>query len=715
MPNIAAGLAFTQDDCVRVISEAWGRYTGQPPTSTIAQNWRAPGFFGLTQRRRAHLFKLPTADPVLPTEMGEYPRFQSDMLRQKHWELVSRLLENRFSIKVTSSPDTQRAREMADHAEWVLTYGAANIQERTGVDWQRALAEGASAYGYGILHSRIAPELQAKTPDARYVDEVPAGAESDYQPSEEAVGGDTAKGKYRERSAVVASRTLRAKANAPFPFHVEVVAPDQAAFIDDESLEPGPGITVHIKEVGIIDYNGKLAKDGLRLIPSAGDAGNVKLSLEEFDAKTQVGLERPAPMGALGQSPSVAGWKQRIAIASLWNRGEYYELVSPSLLSGSSETIVNQTDWLLVKGQKQGYGRCPFYRGYATIEENEWDPALRYRPAQDGLYAGKASFDYTRALYDMVATRRAITTYWIEQDKDAPPILAGDEEGDQTILTRDSQMAQTLPPGQKLLPTAVPEMDAAFAKLVEMQLADLEASAPPTGQTPISATTQPWNLRIGQVMANAYPTLVLRNIELALAEMIRNWVESAAKPVEEGGLGIPLVAPGFKKNAKGQRTIDRTSEPISMEPGDWDGLWIDVEISPTSSAERVTQIQMGQELLNNPIHVTTPEQFVGDDLGVQDATGHMKEVDAYWAIQPFMQGKTNQILSEFYGKQVLVGADGVLANGLGKSVDPTQLLAQNGVSAVTPTAGGSALPGAAPPPLPSMPATGVMPAAPGMA
>ena len=47
------------------------------------------------------------------------------------------------------------------------------------------------------------------------------------------------------------------------------------------------------------------------------------------------------------------------------------------------------------------------------------------------------------------------------------------------------------------------------------------------------------------------------------------------------------------------------------------GIWLDLNISPISSAERVTQIQMGQQLLNNSIHVTTPEMFVGDDLGVR--------------------------------------------------------------------------------------------------
>lgn len=697
--SIAAGLAFTEEDCQRVIQEAWGRFTGQPATMSVSQNWRSPGLFGLIQRRRAHLFKLPSADPVLPTEMGEYPHFQSDYLRATHLEMVSRLLENRFSVTATPSPGTQRARETADRAEWVLTYGAASIQERSGTDWQRALAEAASAYCYGVLHWRIAPELSAKTSDPKYLDDLKDDEKKSYQPTELSIGGELTKGKYRETAKATALRSAVAKSRSPFPFHVEIVAPDQVAFIDDESDQPGPGIVVHIKEVGIVDYNGELMKSGLLLKASAGSNRDIRLSLEEYDPQTQVAMERPAPSSGAPESPSISGWKQRIAIACVWTRGEYYELVSTALLSGASETIINQTKWVLVKAQKHGYGRCPFTRAYATKEESEWDPALRYRPALDGIYATKASFDYSRALWDRIATQLAIKKYFITQDVNSPPALAGDEDGDQIILTRDSAQAQVMPPGQSIQAIGPDDISPAFGKTLQMQAEEMRASAPPTGQTPITATTQPWNLRIGQVMANAYPAMVLGNVGTALVEMFRNWVEVAARPAEEGGLGVDLVAPGFTVNGKGAKQINRSGDPLVMDASDWEGIWIDVNISPVSSAERVTQIQLGQELLNNPIHVSTPEMFVGDDLGVQDATGHMKEVDAYWAIAAFKQGKTNQILSEFYGKQTLVSADGTMASGTGQAVNPMSVLAQNGVM---PAPGGGQ--GQAPPlPGPNMP------------
>jgi hypothetical protein len=308
------------------------------------------------------LFKLPTADPVLPAELGEYPHYQTDFLRQKHWEMVARLLENRFTFSCTAASNVSKARELADKAEWVLTYGAAQIQERTGTDWQRALAEAASAYCYGVLHWRMAPELAAKTPDADYRDDMDGVDDiKDWQPVDNSIGGDPTKGRYRETAASVSKRAAVSKSRSAFPVHVEVVAPDQVAFIDDESDEPGPGAAVHVKEVGIIDYNGKLAKDGLRLnVKSSGES--VKLSLEEYDAKTQVGIEHPAPVGGTDMAPSIAGWKQRIAIACVWLRGEYYEAVSPTLLTGGSETIIAQAEWVLIKAHPHNYGRVPFVR-----------------------------------------------------------------------------------------------------------------------------------------------------------------------------------------------------------------------------------------------------------------------------------------------------------------------------------------------------------------
>src|ERR1035437_330780 len=169
---MAESFAFDEEDVRRVIKEVWSRFAGQPVTSgQVAGSRTAPGLFGLVKRRREHLFKLPAADPILPAEMGEYPKYQSDIIRSTHSELVSRLVENKFRVVISANPDTDKARSVADRAEWTLTYGATQLQERSRRDWQKALAEGASGYCYGIIKWAITDLADAD--DYGYADTLP--------------------------------------------------------------------------------------------------------------------------------------------------------------------------------------------------------------------------------------------------------------------------------------------------------------------------------------------------------------------------------------------------------------------------------------------------------------------------------------------------------------------------------------------------------------
>ena len=703
--RIAQGLAFDEGECRNVISQAWSRYTGQPNATQSTNNWRAPGLFGLVQRRRQYLFKLPQADPTLPPEIGEFPRFQTDIIRQKHGELVSRLLENRFRVEASPASELQRDRARADAAERVVGYGAEQMQSHTGVDWQRALAQGLSAYWGGILHWRIDPDLVQPTPDAEYLDDLPTGDDAKaYQLTSEVVGGDTSKGKYRETATALAKRAKLAKARRPLPMHVEVVAPDQCAPIWDESSEPGPGIVVHIKEVGLIDYNGQLAKDGWKLNAKPNSAGGMSITLDEINPKSGVEMERPAPQSI--DMPSIAGWKQRVSVAYLWTRTECYELVAPTLLTGSAQNLVDTTSWLLVKAAKHGYGRCPFVFAFGSIEENEWDPALRFRPALDGLYQMAPQYNWSRAMEMTIASQMAIKKYFGVQDVNAPPVMEGDEDGDSVILTKDSTQAQMLPPGMDIKAIGPDDISAAFIRSRELDGEELKGAAPQTGATDITATTQPWTARLGQSQANAYPVMLLKNIANALADMFRNWQELASKPVEDGGLGFGLYVPGQTGEGKSAKTDYSTA--VGLEPDEWRGIWIDVVIDGVSSAERVTQIQLDLQLLNNPIPVSTPEMFVSDGMGVQDATGHMREVEAYQASLPWKPKLYQQELAKVWGDRVVVAAGGSLVGVDGQQVDPMSVLARNGIRPTNQPPGvGAPQPppgmGAEPPPASAMP------------
>lgn len=703
MAKVAEGLAFDENSCRSIISEAISRYTGQPG-NTQANSWRAPGLFGLVQRRREILFKLGAADPVLPPEVGEFPRFQSDLPRQKYNELVSRLLENPFTIECAPASNLKKDRDRADVAERVLSFGVQRMQESSRVNWQRALAQGLVGQYAGILHWRIEPEIGVKTPDARYADDVDPEDADSYDETSTIPGADSTKGKYREKPTVVAERAKLAKARGPLPIHVEVVAPDACAPIWDESSLPGPGIVVHVKDVGLIDYNGALAKDGLRITATAGRGRNatVKLALEDYAPESEVSIERPAPNSP--ELPSITGWKQRVSVAYVWTRSEVYELVSPQLLASGQQTLIDSAGWTLVKGAPHGYGRCPFVWAYGDVNESEWDPALRWRPAIDGLYQMAPQYNYTRAMEMVTAQKLALQTVFMTQDPNAPPVMAGDEEGDSTVLPQDSGAAQVLPPGADLKSVGPTDISAGFVRSRELAGEEFEASAPPTGSTEITATTQPWTARLGQSQANAYPALLLKGVADALAEMFRSWVETFAKDTKEGGLGYGLYVPGTVK--VDDKDVTDFSQAVGLEPAEWQGIWVDVKISDVSSAEQVTQQQLGLQLLNNPIPILTPEQYVGDWMGVEDATGHMRAVEAYTATMPWKPKLLQQELAKRWGPRVVTAAGGQLVGIDGNAMEPDAVLAQNGIRPANPNPTPQAPPGAgiAPPPSPNMPA-----------
>ena len=145
------------------------------------------------------------------------------------------------------------------------------------------------------------------------------------------------------------------------------------------------------------------------------------------------------------------------------------------------------------------------------------------------------------------------------------------------------------------------------------------------------------------------------------------------------------------------------AEPVGLDPEEWDGIWIDVVIDPVSQAERVTGIQLGIQILNNPIPVMTPDQFVSESMGVQDATTHMQEVDAWQASLPWKQRLYQQGLAKKYGSRVVVGAGGVMVDSTGAEQSPVDVLASKGITPVAADKGNSSAPGSTPA-MPALPA-----------
>jgi len=98
--------------------------------------------------------------------------------------------------------------------------------------------------------------------------------------------------------------------------------------------------------------------------------------------------------------------------------------------------------------------------------------------------------------------------------------------------------------------------------------------------------------------------------------------------------------------------------------------------------------------------------FVSDSLGIQNASGHMQEVEAWQAAQPWKQKLYQQELAKRYGDRVVVGAGGMMMGSDGQQVNPVDVLAKKGIIPDAPVAPGQSR---AMPPLPSLNAPGSSP------
>ena len=673
---IESDVTFSEDEIISLSRDLWGRFEGTADSSVSLGLDSGNGIHSIMQLRRQHRFKLPEANPQLPFELGTQPNYQSDLPRQKSEEFTARCLENRFLIEIDSSIGSDVSRKTAAKAEWLLTYGATSMQERSRRDWQKALVQGACDMGFGVIHWRKASDMYPVPPDYEYCDEMPStpAKASRFQPVEEAVGGDKKKGKFRETPDSLEARMNAAKAVAPFPWNVEIPTPDSVAFQYDTSQRPGPAIFMWVKEVGILDYNKEISGDNARLVTnSSRDGSEVRVTLEQLRPGSGIELETAAPVG---NTPSVMGWSAKVGMCSVWTREEYYELVSPRIITGTGVSLGD--DWILVKAMKHGYGRVPFAIACASVNENENDPALRYKPALDGIYQLKPIYDFHRSLETSIAIRSAQRRYYISTQPGTAPVIGGDDEGDPIDLQRDSEMAERLAPGERMEAVSEPDLNPAFVRNRELAGEELVAASPSTGKSPIGTDTRPWAIRLGQAQENAYPTMVMTEVDRALQEMFENWVDVMAKPVEEGGLGVGVTVWG-EKSENGKATGKPSkSAYVTMEPEEWEGLWVSVNTNPVSSAEQTTKLQMGIELLNNPMKIRTREMFVSEDLGVEDAPGYMQDVYAEEAIIPFLKQIITQRMAKKYGSIVVVGADGTMVGPGGVAIQPGDALKMKG-------------------------------------
>jgi len=640
---------------------------GTASTTTNASGGRFKALHERVRTREQHFYNLTEADPVLPAPHNDTAaKFQSDAPRRLWAQLKARLTENKPQPSAGSKTAKGKKQQAADKLERILELGFADLQRREGIDIVGELADGLIIQCYSLLHWEKAADVWPGMPDYEERDEIEDDERKRYGP--EKVGG-----KYRETDASLQERDTRAKAQAGFPFYMEVYHPTQFAFIADRSMANGMGGVLTMRRVPMLQYVEELEKDGHypRLSMDANAATAKRLLIYD---------ERPSPdPGSPSADPTA--WGKEVLVYQWWTRNEWYELVN-------DESQPTTGGWRLAKSGTHSYGMPPFALCKAN-ETNSTDPALRYTPALDGVYRIKPYVDYYRTLLFAIAQQIALPLYYLVDDTGK---MGLGDDGKPLILTRDALAAQQLPPGHKLEKVQF-ELNPAFVSAMDSLQEEFRESFPQTGQTELSATTQPWTARIGMTLANVEPARYVGNIAECLSVAFENIALQMSLPAEQGGFGrsVPMLD---------------GEEVITIDPEDIRGLKVDVSIGKVGAAEQITVEEHGRVLLNDPLVPMTREMYVEEYMGRANASELIAAWDAQRTYDEYLRpGVVKQELARLFSEFLVMGANGDVVGLDGQVVDPSAELRERGwqVDAPPPPPGPSSVPAGAEPTMPTMP------------
>ena len=552
---------LTLDDLQRILDQLGaGRAADHGPLS------RFDALYQRIRTREAHLYNSAEADPRFDPPWQDAKPWQSDLARRTWSQLRNRLTEHPFRVHVEPPGDAPRQIRAANDLERVFEHGLQLAQERAGLSIQNDLAYAQVCLCYGVLHWQRADDRLPPFPPAR-------------------------ENQSRQQRR---QRDRRAKALAGFPWRIEVVRPDQFAFIEDRSAENGLGLAVVVREIALGPYRSALSRqDGLRLSaqPAAQPA-------QTDQPRLRIAFESEAPQP---DEPSGGGWGDRIRVAQIWTSGEYYELAAPDSAGAQ---------WTLIKAAEHPYEMPPFAIAAADLNDHP-DPVRRWEPALEGVYRLKPLFDRERSLGGFLAQQAAIPLFWIQLANGAWEL---DTSGARVELTADAAAARTLPEGASLHKADF-ELDPAFVEFLRMSAQELQAAAPDTGAlAPGEAgpNTQPHTLNILLGARNAQVLQLKRRQAAALRAMLRNMALVMSKPLEEGGFGEPVWV--FAKS-RGGRLLKRTI--VGVDPAEIPSLDIEVRIDPWSQSQRIAIQEHGRARLNDPLDPLDQraylEQYIGDE------------------------------------------------------------------------------------------------------
>lgn len=709
-PEIDKKMNLTDEQVFRLIQSLSDRFNGRSQDGSVIVDPRT--FSGRVNWRRQHLHNLPDVDPVLDAPWDDGNKYQSDLPRRITAELVSRLTENPVTVDVSSPKETATTSSIGDDFATVLSEIWRDIEQRLQINIQRAVSTGQAAEVFGLMHFRMDHDLVPEVEDYEEMDDMPdcpmcegtSIADGKICPECQGQGIDqeTAKrfkpqdnGKYRETDESLQTRTAQKRAAAGTPFYVEL--PDVSGFMwmPDRSARPGFAIGCLTRKVSLLDY---CAANGD--IPDTDDIDAT--SIEEMNDKILIGEERASPHQWM---PSWVNWSSDqysdITVYEFWTRDEYYEVVSFN--SGGSTDSGNM---VLRKSFKHPYNMPPFVL-IPAIEYNVADPVLKYEPYLEGVYRIKPFYDRKMTLLDVMAEKVALSYYYWRNTSTGAPMLS--EDGESIVkFTRDSATANVAPPGYELVKAEDVSIHPAFVDSVRHTGEELKDAAPPTGQAEVTATTQPFAIKMQQDQASIILRNALRN-QVTGFQMFFDWVaRMLALPAEDGGYGETLYVNPSKVDASGRRITDR-SRVIGVDPKEIDKLTINVNISGTSQAEQTTRIQIGIQLLNDP-NITIPrKKILQDYFGIERPEDMIAEFNAQTTFDSKIRpGLVDRELAKRFGGLFIVAPNGQPVGFGGQSATPQDVLKQNGMTPVVPQqqpqgnvpAGMPPAPGAPPPPPP---------------
>lgn len=561
------------------------------------------------RKREAHLYNSSEVNPKFAAPQLKATPWQTDLLRRTWSQLRQRLTEHPLRVHVEPPDDSPSARQAADNLEHVLEQGLRQVEERSHLSLQADLGYGQVCLCFGVLHWQRAadrlPPFPAREQRGSRLEEPEERRRFRRTRSEDGPAlpwietEDSRRDRDRQRQAA-----------AGFPWDVEVIRPDQFAFVEDHGSGNGLGLAVVLRDVELFEYRARLREQD-----------NLQLRLTAIAGERSLSISRAADAPGV-EDASGGGWGDRVRVASVWTRTEYYELAAldgAGPINGRGADGNLRHEWTLIKSHSHPYEMPPFAIAEADTNDHP-DAALRWEPTMEGIYRAKPGYDYERSLGRYLAEQTVIPMYWIQL---ADGSYQTDDNGNRIEVTLDSATAKILPAGASFHRVEF-RVDPAFVEFLRMSHDELVSAAPDSGSVErgeIGPNTQPHTLNLLLGSRNLQVQQLKRAQTEAVRVMLRNMALVMAKPLAEGGFGAPIWV--FARGSNGGL---KRRETVCVEPSVIPSLDIDVWIDPYSAAQRIAVQEHGRARLNDPLDPLDQraylEQYIGEEHAEQVLSRH---------------------------------------------------------------------------------------------